>query len=56
MLYRFKLSPGKKQKYASKFKGEKHTCALSGFTEYESKMVKLNGKWVIPEYIDKEYK
>ena len=41
-------------RYARQFKGQKHICEMSGFTGYESEMVKINGKWILKKYVDKD--
>lgn len=46
---------GKKtNNYDRRFKGEKRICAVTGFTGYEKDMVKVNGKWILREYVDKD--
>lgn len=41
-------------KYSQHFKGKKRYCHISGRTGYEDEMVKINGKWILKDWVDKD--
>lgn len=39
-------------RYCKHFKGKKRICHVSGRTGYEDEMVKINGKWILKDWVD----